>query len=421
MLEYISQYAPNCLYRDITERAMSLTAVWLLIRDWAGLKSTGCKQLAYWQLKRSYDPNGDLSPTDFFFLLRNSMQDCLLRSATNGGTIPFKGAVPTSNETLSATLESNMVADWLEAVGGPALQNHIARVFSKDLERVTLADLRQRISNNLDNLLIESTKSVNGSSVQVYWTKNYSPVQDGTSRRGPAPQTRQPRYPAPRTPRPNSYRPPTPRTTAPTFRNFTPAPSTQCKLCAIKNPQAARTHSLANCRFLDPQDRRQIVRAALVFPDEDPMEDELLHPGSTYEETAGPLPELPEEDQDQIFNDVTYDAPNKLGYQYFTAQSRAVIAGSCSVNIYESPILACTYNQTTVYIVLDSGTTCSLISLSKAHQLGLAVAKTSHRAVQVDGLSPLSVVGEVHIQLHRGSTTLSFSGLVIAEMATDII
>ena len=39
LLEYIAQYAPNALYRDITRRATSLDAIWVLIRKWAGLKT----------------------------------------------------------------------------------------------------------------------------------------------------------------------------------------------------------------------------------------------------------------------------------------------------------------------------------------------------------------------------------------------
>ena len=39
MLEYVSQYAPNALYRDITLRATSLSAVWTLVRA-ASSKST---------------------------------------------------------------------------------------------------------------------------------------------------------------------------------------------------------------------------------------------------------------------------------------------------------------------------------------------------------------------------------------------
>ena len=39
LLEYVSQYAPNALYRDITLRATSLDTVWTLVRNWAGLKT----------------------------------------------------------------------------------------------------------------------------------------------------------------------------------------------------------------------------------------------------------------------------------------------------------------------------------------------------------------------------------------------
>ena len=47
MLEYISQYAPNCLYRDITLRCLSLEGVWTLVRKWAGIKIVGCHQQRY--------------------------------------------------------------------------------------------------------------------------------------------------------------------------------------------------------------------------------------------------------------------------------------------------------------------------------------------------------------------------------------
>ena len=33
MLEYISQYSPSCLYRDIMLRSTSLQSVWKLVRD----------------------------------------------------------------------------------------------------------------------------------------------------------------------------------------------------------------------------------------------------------------------------------------------------------------------------------------------------------------------------------------------------
>ena len=93
MLEYISQYAPNALYRDITKQATSLEAIWTLIRNWAGLKTSGCKQQTYFKVKHSFDPNGELSTTDFFFFLRNAKEDCLLLSENSGGKIKFRGTL----------------------------------------------------------------------------------------------------------------------------------------------------------------------------------------------------------------------------------------------------------------------------------------------------------------------------------------
>ena len=152
LLEYVSQYAPNALYRDITQRSSSLDEVWLLIRNWAGLKSSGSKQQTYYAVKRSFDPNGDLSHTDFFFTLRNAKEDCLLLSSDNGGKISFKGKIPKEDEDLTPTLESDIVLDWMEAVGGSKLVENVFKSFAKELETESLADLRQRISDNISSL-----------------------------------------------------------------------------------------------------------------------------------------------------------------------------------------------------------------------------------------------------------------------------
>ena len=137
MLEYVSQFAPNCLYRDITARATSLNEVWLLVRQWAGLKSSGCKQLVYFNIKKSFTNAQDMPPTDFCFALRNAKEDCLLLSRVSGGKVTFNGTVPREDEDLSPTLENDVVLDWLEAIGGSKLVEHVFRVCSKEL-RVNL-------------------------------------------------------------------------------------------------------------------------------------------------------------------------------------------------------------------------------------------------------------------------------------------
>ena len=160
MLEYVSQYAHNALYRDITLRAPSLAAVWTLVRNWAGLKTSGCKQHSYYTVKHGFDPNGDLTPTDFFFSLRNSKEDCLLLSAASGGNVKFQGTIPADDEDLTPTLESDVVLDWLDALGKTQLVEHVFRVFAKELETESLADLRQRISDNLSSLMTEADQQV---------------------------------------------------------------------------------------------------------------------------------------------------------------------------------------------------------------------------------------------------------------------
>ena len=91
------------------------------------------------------------------------------------------------------------------------------------------------------------------------------------------------------------------------------------------------------------------------------------------------------------------------------------------VNIHESPILACSYQSQTIYLVLDTGATSSIITIRMAKLLNLHVEKTSHKAVQVDGESQLPVLGEVHTTFSRGALKLHFSGLVVSRLGVDIL
>ena len=92
-----------------------------------------------------------------------------------------------------------------------------------------------------------------------------------------------------------------------------------------------------------------------------------------------------------------------------------------TLNIYDSPILAVSHDSKTVYLILDTGATTSLVKEAKARSLGLKILPTAHRAVQVDGKSTLKVVGEVHTYFTRGTTVLHFSALVVAGLVTDFL
>ena len=85
------------------------------------------------------------------------------------------------------------------------------------------------------------------------------------------------------------------------------------------------------------------------------------------------------------------------------------------INIYESPILSVMHKDKTVHIVLDTGATASLISLAKLTALKLKIVPTQHRAVQVDGISNLKVLGEIHTDFQRGNLKLQLMEAAAAE------
>ena len=91
------------------------------------------------------------------------------------------------------------------------------------------------------------------------------------------------------------------------------------------------------------------------------------------------------------------------------------------INIFDSPILSAWKGEKQVHLVLDTGATASLISLEKATELNLKILPTTHRAIQVDGISDLKVIGEVHTEFQRGQLNLQFSGLVVNKLGTDIL
>jgi hypothetical protein len=152
LLQFVSHYGPAALQREIQTRSPSLEAVWKLIKTWAGIKSTGTSHQAYYHAKKSYDPT-TISHTDFYYKLVNAKEDCLLRT---DGDVRYEGIRPQVDEELTACNKSDVVLDWLDCIGGAALVDYIFRVFSKDLGTKTLHDIRQRIIDNIDTLLMEA-------------------------------------------------------------------------------------------------------------------------------------------------------------------------------------------------------------------------------------------------------------------------
>ena len=80
------------------------------------------------------------------------MEDTLLSSDTS--VLEFGKAI-TDDEDMSPCINSLVVMDWIDTIGGSTLVKHIFRVYAKDLETSTLGSLQGRISKNLDSLMHE--------------------------------------------------------------------------------------------------------------------------------------------------------------------------------------------------------------------------------------------------------------------------
>ena len=157
MLTKIASYAPKTIVREITRRTKSLADIWNIAREWAGVQSSGAKHLDYYKTKMSFQKvDKEETKQEFFYRLRDAMEDTLIMQRDN---ITDDGERVSVDEDMTPTVKSIVVLDWLDAIGGPALVEHVHRVYAKELESVTLSTLQSRIWKNMDVLLREAEGS----------------------------------------------------------------------------------------------------------------------------------------------------------------------------------------------------------------------------------------------------------------------
>ena len=236
MLTKISSLAPSCLVRAIINRTSCLQDIWALVCEWAGIQTTGSKHLDYYRIKKSWNPTGDETKQEYFYRLRDAMEDTLLTSDTD---VKEFGKEITVDEDMSPCINSLVVMDWIDAIGGAPLIEHIHRVYAKDLESSTLGSLQSRISKNLDSLLHEIDE-------QQLATANRTEVMNKISNLE--------RFSKPRV---VSY-----QKSKSSNGNRSPNGSFTAKYCKICKRQT--NHSLAYCPQLNPADRSQIAKVRNV-------------------------------------------------------------------------------------------------------------------------------------------------------------
>lgn len=266
MLTFIATYGPASVFREITTRSTCMKDVWEVIRKWAGIRPSGSKHLTYAKLRRAYDPSSNQSPQEYFYALRDAKEDCLLLA---GSPIKFRNKTLATDEDLVPCLESDIVMDWLEALGGPSLQEHVFRVYSKDLESSSLADLQDRISENIETLLIEAEAAaeapstigkafIKGATKQPFRSNDRNTGFKGASKEPFRSNDRNTRFA--RNNRDSGQ-------AKPASKSVTP-----CILCKAKGRPQASSHSISECFLLTTDNRKSIVGVHKVFMGDDTEE-----------------------------------------------------------------------------------------------------------------------------------------------------
>ena len=161
-----------------------------------------------------------------------------------------------------------------------------------------------------------------------------------------------------------------------------------CPICK----QAKRSqfqHYLSKCPFLPNEDRQYLTRTRQVIVDQ--------HEPSDKSDSE------PESDDHSCF------------------KNNRVKSTAYRVSTKQSPHLKVFHNHHAVQLTLDTGAETSMIKSSIAQQIGATIQKTKQTALQADGITPLSVVGEVHLDLSRNSHTLHLDALVVNNLDVDVL
>ena len=119
--------------------------------------------LSYYQACNSFNPH-EISYTDYYYKLFNLKEDCMLR---RDGRIKCEGEDVLVDKIMSSADKSQVLLDWLHAIGGSALVEHVFQVYSKDLEGETLHDLKQHLLDSIMRLKIEAEKRTEARSATI--------------------------------------------------------------------------------------------------------------------------------------------------------------------------------------------------------------------------------------------------------------
>ena len=364
MLNQIANYCTVISRATIVKSSTSMRSVWQAIRLHYCFQKTGSRFLDFDDFKLESDER----PEDLYQRMLAFVDDNLLRSE---GGIKHHGESPTSDEDLTPMVENLLILSWLRLVH-PGLPHVVKQRFATQLRSNTLASIKDEISLTMEQLLDAAQDSDSAkiqrsaASCDSYVSEEARVLRSGANFQNKGrPGNRNSSQGRPR------------------------IPDRSCPLCTeAKRPS---NHYLSTCKYLPDKDRRYMskIRQLTDFAQmylHDECEDEYQ-----FEDNTSDYEELPKP------------------------------ASTRRVNIKQSPFFKAFYHEHPLQVTLDTGAETNLIKSHVARYMGITVTKTSQMAMQADGTTPLTVIGECHIQLSRNGHKLTLDALVVDEVQEDIL
>jgi len=156
-ITYIATFAPNSLVHDIINESTGNGYIDSRIRSMYQLRSSGASAFRYFRKTRSFNHAGNQSYQDFYYELRASKYETLMKAGQN---ITFQGKRITVDEILTPSMQNSIVVDWLAGIDED-LVDEVEQYYARDLENVSLVDMQETIAQGLPALLAKiKTKKI---------------------------------------------------------------------------------------------------------------------------------------------------------------------------------------------------------------------------------------------------------------------
>lgn len=365
MLGQIANYAPVISRNTIVRNSTSVNGVWQSIRQHYGLQSTGSRFLDLANIKLKSDQR----PEDLYQGLMAFIEDNLLTKASG---ITHHGLAPDIDEELSPSLENFVVFTWLQLLH-PALPRLVKQRYGTELRSRTLASVKPEISQALDSLLDELHTSEEAKVMRT------APMNFGKSTRAAS--------------RPSSFETPYPPKHKPAFKQ---RPTKSCPLCFQAGRPDYRSHFLSTCKYLPENDRQFMSRVRQVADIED----------------------VPDYENELSREDISISSPQARCECDHSVNHNTVAR---RVNVTKSPYLHVFFNHHPLRLTIDTGAETNMMKASLATYIGAKISKSSQLALQADGFTPLSIIGETRLSLSRNGKSLILEALVVEDLDVDIL